>query len=96
MKASNLMRLTMKKPEDIKLDPTDAEALRKLNDQQASNAAFAEQVRVAGERRNMELVQQGRTIWTGLAKKYDLDVQNVQYALNTEGTALVVMGAQFP
>ena len=79
----------------IKITPEEVAMIRKLDEQRASNAAFAEQVRQAGERRNMELVGQGRELWTMLAKKYSLDNEHCQYSLNKEGDALIVLAAQF-
>lgn len=83
------------KPDVISLEPEDASRLRKLNDKRASNAAFAEQVRAAGERRNMDLITEGRALWSEIAKKYGLDIQHAQYDLNAEGTGLDTLAVQY-
>lgn len=83
------------KIDNIPITPEDAAVIRKLDEQRTANAAFVEQMRAAGERRNADLIAQGRDIWLALGTKYDLDLAHVQYDLTPKGDALRVMAAQF-
>lgn len=86
----------MQRPDPIEISSEDAEKLRKLNAIRVGNAAFVEQMRQSGERRNAELVQQGAQLWTELATKYGLDVQNTGYDLAPDGSnKLVILQASF-
>jgi hypothetical protein len=86
----------MQRPDPIAISAEHAEALRKLNALRVGNAAFVEQMRQAGERRNAELVSQGQQLWQELATAYGLDVQHVGYDLAQDGSnALIVVQAAF-
>lgn len=85
----------MNAPDIIKLTDEEAAGLRTIEETRAANAAFAEQVRTAGERRNLALVEKSREIWVALAKKYNLDLERVNYGLTADGSALKVRAVQF-
>lgn len=85
----------MKAPDPIAITPEDAARLRKLDEGRAANMAFVEQVRVAGERRNAALIEEGRQVWTEIAKKYELDLNHISYNLNEQGDQLIAKAAQF-
>lgn len=61
------------------LTAEEASQFVKLNAAREGVAGFVQQVVTAGERRNAELVEQGRALWEAVAKKYDLDLQHVAY-----------------
>lgn len=71
----------MKQFDSIVLAPEEVTALNKLNNDRESVAAFVQQVVTAGERRNSDLLEKGQEIWGQLAKKYDLDLSTVAYAV---------------
>lgn len=83
------------KPANIVIDPSDADAIRKLDTLRAANASFVQSMRQAGERRHQELMEQGREVWTRIGLKYGLDLNHVQYDLTTEGDALRVVAANY-
>jgi hypothetical protein len=84
------------RPEPIEISAGHADGLRKLNAMRIGNAGFVEQMRVAGERRNAELVQEGAKLWSELATTYNLDVEHVAYDLASDGSnKLVILQAQF-
>lgn len=80
----------------VTLDAADADKLRKFDEQRAGAAAFVQQIMVAGERRNAELLHHGREMWQELGKKYTLDLQHESYELAQDGSnAIVQTGATF-
>jgi hypothetical protein len=79
----------------VSISENDATLLRKLNDLRTSNASFVESVRVAGERRNMELLAQGRELWTRIAKEYSLDLEHEQYDISPDGNELVLLAVRY-
>ena len=68
-------------PETVIITPEELASLTKLDTQRESVAAFVQQVVTAGERRNTELLEQGKAVWEGLAVKYKLDLQHVAYGV---------------
>lgn len=63
----------------IKLTSDEAAKMAKLNAKREANQAFVQQVVTAGERRNEELLTEGRELWAELAKTYSLDLERVAY-----------------
>ena len=66
-------------PDPITLAPEDAQRIVKLNEKRAGNEAFVQSVITAGERRNVELLAEGRALWEELGKKHSLDLEHVSY-----------------
>lgn len=76
-------------PQNVALDDSDAKRLRDLNDKMEATRGFVTAVSQQAERRIAELTQEGREIWTDLAKKHGLDLARVNYNLNESGDSLV-------
>lgn len=76
-----------------KLDPADAAALHNFNAKRQGLAAFIEQVTTAGEKRNAALIEEGRSLWSEIGKKYNLDLEHVSY--DVRGDELVPLMQRF-
>lgn len=80
----------------VALDAVDADKLRKFDEDRAGAAAFVQQIMVAGERRNAQLLHTGRELWQEIGKKYGIDLQHESFELATDGSnAIVQTGATF-
>lgn len=75
-------------PTEVVLDDDDASALRKLNDMQSSIQQYVHTVQQQGEQRLAQLQETGRKVWSKIAKRHNLDLDQVDYKLNDAGTAL--------
>lgn len=86
----------MNLPENVVLEPADAERLRKLNLARTAVASFIQNVVQAGEARSAALIEQGQVLWTELATKYKLDLDTLHYELDPTGKPeLKIVGARF-
>ena len=81
-------------PTTVTLDADDAKALRDLNDKIKGVQGWVTAVSQQGERRMAELAAEGREQWGKLQAKYKLDLKNVNYDLNEDGTLLVPQTAR--
>lgn len=78
-------------PKIVKLDEADAREMRKHNDQQIAVQQFVQAISQQGEQRIAQLQESGREMWMRIAKKYGIDLNRVDYAMNDDGDALVPM-----
>jgi uncharacterized protein (DUF2342 family) len=79
-------------PKRIKLEGDLARRLRKLNDHQQAIQQFVAMVTQQGEGRLSELVAEGRQIWSDIAKRHGIDLENVQWNLDKDGETIVPVG----
>jgi uncharacterized protein (DUF2342 family) len=79
-------------PTKIKLEGDLARRLRKLNDHQQAIQQFVAMVTQQGEGRLSELVAEGRQIWSDIAKRHGIDLENVQWNLDKDGETIVPVG----
>lgn len=79
----------------VKLDKQDTAALKKLHDSQQAISQFVDMISKQGELRLSQVQDEGRQIWTKLAKKYDLDLERAAYTLSNDGTELVLTGVRY-
>jgi hypothetical protein len=79
-------------PQKIKLDGDLAKRLKKLNDKQLGVQQFVQMVARQGEERVAELTAEGRSIWQDIAKRYALDLDRVQWNLDSDGETIVPVG----
>ena len=74
---------------DVVLDAEDRGKLRALNNSQQGLNNFIQTMMKAGETRASALQAEGRVVFEGFAKKYNLDLKKVTYAPSEDGTKLI-------
>jgi len=79
-------------PPTIELTKAETATLAKVGDKKAGIDNFVKTVVAQGETRLAELNVEGRDVWDKLAKTYDLDLKNVNYAISDDGTKLIPVG----
>jgi hypothetical protein len=82
-------------PQKIKLTEQEASKGRELNDRAEVNLRNMEKFRQETEQRGFELKQETNEWWSLLAKKYDLDLENVNYTLSADGNEIVPLQMKF-
>lgn len=79
--------------EPITIEPSDIALINAFNAKREGVASFVQNIMMAGEKRNADLIEEGRAMWTALAAKYGLDVQRVSYELR--GDKITPVAARF-
>jgi hypothetical protein len=78
----------------ITLSSDEAKRLIALNDKQASMQQVISIAQANWERRGSELVAEGRAIWKDIATAHGLDLEKVNYTLDSDGKALIPVSAR--
>jgi hypothetical protein len=79
-------------PQKIKLDGDLSKRLKKLNDKQLAIQQFVGLVTRQGEERIAELTAEGRQVWQDVAARYKIDLDRVQWNLDSDGETIVPVG----
>ena len=73
----------------IPLTEDEGKCLAALEDKNRALQTIIETAQQSWERRGAELVSEGREVWRDLGKKYNLDLERVNYTLSPDGKELV-------
>lgn len=85
----------MEIPTRVELDDADAQALLDLQTRVQSVQKFVATVTEQGEQRLFQLQQDTAKFWEGAAKKYNLDVDHVNYTLGPDAKSAVPIAMRF-
>ncbi len=72
----------------VDLDAGDQQRLRDFHDKEMALKNLVQMQQERGEARAQELIAQAREFWQGIATKYKLDMQHINYAPNENFTRL--------
>lgn len=82
-------------PNKIKLEPSEAKALQNLSVKQQAISEFVQLVTSQGEQRLSSLRNETADVWDKLRKKYDLDLEHVNYTLDNDGEHIIPISQRF-
>lgn len=76
-------------PQKVKLSKAEADTIKKLDSRKAAIDVFIKTIMSQGENRISELQQESMEVWRKLDKAHNLDLDHIQYNMDTDGLTLV-------